>query len=98
LYGKHQSASNKPLGKISSINFIIMAYTIVTDVCEGIADCAVQCPVACIHEGGGANIKGTSWYWIDFAVCIDCGVCLAVCPVQGAVLPEERPNLQKTPL
>jgi len=27
------------------------------------------------------NIKGTDWYWIDFATCIDCGICIQVCPV-----------------
>ena len=42
-------------------------------------------------------MKGTDWYWIDFATCIDCGICLQVCPVEGAILPEERPELQKTP-
>ncbi|AFY69026.1 4Fe-4S ferredoxin iron-sulfur binding domain-containing protein [Thalassoporum mexicanum PCC 7367] len=73
-----------------------MAYTIVTDICEGVAECVPACPVACIHPGGGANAKGTPWFWIDFDVCIDCGVCLEVCPVAGAILPEERPALQKS--
>ena len=43
-----------------------MAHTIVTNGCEGIADCVDACPVACIHPGKGANSKGTSFYWIDF--------------------------------
>ena len=43
------------------------------------------------------NAKGTDWYWIDFTTCIDCGICLQVCPVEGAIVPEERPDLQKTP-
>jgi NAD-dependent dihydropyrimidine dehydrogenase PreA subunit len=73
-----------------------MAYTIVSDICEGVADCVPACPVACIALGNGANQKGTPWYWIDFGVCIDCGVCLTVCPVAGAILPDERPDLQKT--
>ncbi|MFZ9900599.1 MAG: ferredoxin, partial [Vulcanococcus sp.] len=30
-----------------------MAHTIVTDVCEGIADCVDACPVACINPGSG---------------------------------------------
>ena len=72
-----------------------MPHTIVTDVCEGVADCVNACPVACIHEGPGKNVKGTGWYWIDFATCIDCGICLQVCPVEEAILPEERPELQK---
>ncbi|MDE5070004.1 MAG: ferredoxin, partial [Trichodesmium sp. St4_bin8_1] len=28
---------------------------------------------------------------------IDCGICLEVCPVEKAVLAEERPELQQTP-
>jgi len=75
-----------------------MSYTIVTDKCEGIGDCICACPVACILPGSGKNAKGTDWNWIDFAGCIDCGICLQVCPIQGAILPEERPDLQKMPL
>lgn len=72
-------------------------HTIVTNTCEGVADCVDACPVACIHPGPGKNVKGTDWYWIDFATCIDCGICLQVCPVEGAIVPEERPELQQTP-
>ena len=43
-----------------------MPHTIVTNVCEGVADCVDACPVACIHEGPGKNKKRTDWYWIDF--------------------------------
>jgi NAD-dependent dihydropyrimidine dehydrogenase PreA subunit len=74
-----------------------VAHTIVTNVCEGVADCVDACPVACINEGPGKNTKGTDWYWIDFSTCIDCGICLQVCPVNGAILPEEKPELQETP-
>jgi NAD-dependent dihydropyrimidine dehydrogenase PreA subunit len=70
-----------------------MSYTIASNICEGIADCVPACPVACIEQGDGANIKGTIWFKIDASICIDCGVCLQVCPVQGAILPEERPEL-----
>ncbi|MFZ9851036.1 MAG: ferredoxin, partial [Vulcanococcus sp.] len=38
-----------------------MAHTIVTDVCEGVADCVDACPVACINPGSGANVKGTAF-------------------------------------
>jgi NAD-dependent dihydropyrimidine dehydrogenase PreA subunit len=51
--------------------------------------------VACIHPGQGANSKGTPFYWIDFNTCIDCGICLQVCPVAGAIIPEEKPDLQR---
>ena len=72
-----------------------MAFTIVTDKCEGIADCVGACPVECISQGPGKNDKGTDWYRIDFPKCIDCGICLAVCPVEGAILLEERSDLQR---
>jgi NAD-dependent dihydropyrimidine dehydrogenase PreA subunit len=70
-----------------------MAYTIVSNICEGISDCVPVCPVACISQGEGANQKGMIWFKIDASTCIDCGVCLQVCPVKGAILPEERPEL-----
>lgn len=74
-----------------------MAYTIVTNICEGYADCVDACPVACINPGTGKNAKGIdTWNWIEFSGCIDCGICLQVCPVPGAILSEERPDLQKT--
>ena len=75
----------------------LMPHSIVTNTCEGVADCVDACPVACIHEGPGKNTKGTDWYWIDFSTCIDCGICLQVCPVEGAIVPEERSDLQNTP-
>jgi NAD-dependent dihydropyrimidine dehydrogenase PreA subunit len=51
--------------------------------------------VACIDQGNGKNTKGTDFYLINFDTCIDCGICLQVCPVEGAILAEERPDLQK---
>ena len=74
-----------------------MSYSIVTDICEGVADCVAACPVACIDQGPAKNYKGTDWYWIDFSTCIDCGICIQVCPVEGASVNEERPDLQRTP-
>ena len=72
-----------------------MPHSINSDKCEGIALCAESCPVNCIEKSNGRNVKGTDFYFIDFSTCIDCGVCLAVCPVKGAVIPEERADLQK---
>ena len=74
-----------------------MPHSIVTDVCEGVADCVEACPVDCIKPGPGKNAKGTDWYMIEFATCIDCGICLQVCPVKGAVIAEENIELQLTP-
>ena len=39
-----------------------MPHSIVTNICEGVADCVSACPVACIHEGAGKNSIGTDWY------------------------------------
>ena len=76
---------------------LILAHTIVTEICEGVSDCVGACPVACIHPGPGKNAKGTDWFWIDFNTCIDCGICLQVCPVENAIVGDERPELQQTP-
>ena len=72
-----------------------MAHSIVTEICTGVADCVDACPVACIHPGSGSNQRGLPFYRIDFDTCIDCGICLQVCPVEGAIVPEERPDLQR---
>lgn len=69
-----------------------MPRTIVTDVCERVADCVAACPLACIHPSLGKNTLGTDWYWIDFQACIDCAIRLQVCPVMGAIIPEDRPD------
>jgi len=69
-----------------------MAYTIITDTCEGFGE--RRC-LACIHLGQGKNAKGIQdWNWIDFAACIDCGICLQVCPI--ADLFRRTTSLQKT--
>nr|YP_007947866.1 hypothetical protein 75 [Neoporphyra haitanensis]AGG37115.1 hypothetical protein 75 [Neoporphyra haitanensis] len=73
-----------------------MSHTIVTEKCIGVAECVSACPVACIHQGQGQNSINTNWYWIDFSACIDCSICIQVCPTQGAILDKEEPSLQKT--
>ena len=73
-----------------------MPHSIVTEICEGVADCAQACPVGCIQPGQGKNDKGRNFYLINFDICIDCGICLQVCPVEGAVLPEELRELQRS--
>lgn len=41
-------------------------------------DCVAVCPVDCFHEGPNFLV-------IDPEVCIDCGVCIAECPVDAIV-------------
>ena len=50
-----------------------MPYTIVSEVCEGAADCIPVCPVDCIHwtESGKTNEKGFKYPYIDHSTCID---------------------------
>lgn len=74
-----------------------MPYTIVSEICEGAADCIPVCPVDCIHwpEEEKTNEKGFKYPYIDADTCIDCGACLAACPIEGAVLDDHQPELQK---
>ena len=57
---------------------------VVTDNCIKCkyTDCVKVCPVDCFHEGEDMLV-------IDPEVCIDCGVCVAECPVD-AILPENE--------
>jgi NAD-dependent dihydropyrimidine dehydrogenase PreA subunit len=71
-----------------------MAYTVVRDVCEGVHDCVAVCPTECIEPvGGEVNAKGARFVRILGARCIDCGACLSVCPVEGAIVDRWRPEL-----
>ncbi|HET7658220.1 MAG TPA: ferredoxin family protein [Bacillales bacterium] len=57
---------------------------VITSPCIGekAAECVEVCPVDCIHEG-------EDMFYIDPSVCIDCGACEAVCPVE-AIYPEDE--------
>ncbi len=54
-------------------------------------DCVAVCPVDCFHEGPNFLV-------IDPLACIDCGVCIAECPVdaiveEGDLQPDQVPYL-----
>jgi NAD-dependent dihydropyrimidine dehydrogenase PreA subunit len=73
-----------------------MSFTIVSDICEGVGDCFAVCPVDCIFwVEGKTNVKGTKYAYIDGQTCIGCNGCLSVCPIEGAILDEWIPELQK---
>ena len=73
-----------------------MSYTIVSETCEGVSDCIPVCPVDCIKwpTTEKKNGKSFKYPYIDASTCIDCGACLAACPVEGAILDEYKPELQ----
>ena len=52
-----------------------MPYTIVSEICEGAADCVPVCPVDCIQwlDSKPKNSKGFEFPTIDADTCIDCG-------------------------
>jgi ferredoxin len=51
-------------------------------------DCVSVCPVDCFHEGPNFLV-------IDPEVCIDCGVCVAECPVEAIYDEKVLPEAQK---
>jgi len=52
--------------------------TVVTDNCRGtrFTECVMVCPVACFRGDD-------EMLYIDPDLCIDCGACVSVCPVQA---------------
>jgi NAD-dependent dihydropyrimidine dehydrogenase PreA subunit len=63
---------------------------VIAEPCVGVKDaaCVDVCPVDCIH-----STPREPQYYIDPRVCIDCGVCELICPVNaiypGYLLPPE---------
>ena len=53
---------------------------IITEPCIGNKDtaCTQVCPVDCIH-----TTDEEEQYFIDPSICIDCGYCVAACPVSA---------------
>lgn len=66
-----------------------MAYVITApciDVKDG--DCTLACPVDCIYEGG-------RMFYIQPEECINCGLCLSICPVDAIVWDEDATEEQR---
>lgn len=64
------------------------SHSIVVDLCEGVGDCILACPEACIRMVvDSVNAKGTVYAVVDAARCRNCGVCFQICPIEGAVVP-----------
>lgn len=64
--------------------------TIVTDKCDGcrFTDCVTVCPVACFHGDD-------RMLYIDNVVCIQCGACIAICPLHAIYADEDIPEDQQ---
>lgn len=68
-----------------------MAYKIVTENCQSLCNSCIDiCPVACIKVDTKLDTDDRNRYWIDPVDCIDCGICLKICPVVGAVVAENK--------
>lgn len=52
------------------------------------ASCQVVCPVECIYEGG-------RMMYIQPEECINCGLCLSVCPVDAIFADDELPQHER---
>ncbi len=68
-----------------------MAY-VITDPCINLKDasCVQECPVDCINSDEESN-----QYFIDPDICIDCGACQPVCPVNAIYPADEVPADQQ---
>jgi NAD-dependent dihydropyrimidine dehydrogenase PreA subunit len=66
-----------------------MAY-VIASTCSGVRDGDYQeaCPVECIYEGGRVM-------YIQPDECIDCGLCLSVCPVDAICVSEDLPESER---
>lgn len=60
---------------------------VITSACIGEkhGDCVEVCPVDCIEEG-------EEMFFIDPDICIDCGACEAVCPVEAIFMEDDVPE------
>ncbi|ALX47907.1 indolepyruvate ferredoxin oxidoreductase subunit alpha [Lentibacillus amyloliquefaciens] len=60
---------------------------VITSPCinEKSGECVEVCPVDCIEEG-------KDMFYIDPDICIDCGACEAVCPVEAIYMEDEVPE------
>jgi ferredoxin len=63
---------------------------VVTEACVRCryTDCVEDCPVDCFH-------LGPTFVVIDPEICIDCGLCVAACPVGAIVHADLLPDGQK---
>ncbi|PTT66210.1 ferredoxin [Arthrobacter sp. HMWF013] len=63
---------------------------VVTEACIDVQDksCMQECPADCIFEGGRMT-------YINPDMCIDCGACVSLCPVEAIYYDAELPADQE---
>lgn len=64
---------------------------VVTEACVDVQDksCMQECPADCIFEGARMT-------YINPDLCIDCGACVAACPVEAIYYDAELPAEQES--
>lgn len=68
-----------------------MAHKILADKCQSLCTCCVYiCPTACIKIESTLSLDNKEQYCIDSVDCIDCGICLKICPIFGAIVTENK--------
>ncbi len=68
---------------------------VITDRCIGSNDtgCIAVCPADCIHpEPDSADFDFEDMSYINPDACIDCGLCVDVCPSEAIFVEEELPQ------
>ena len=63
---------------------------VVTSACSGCkyTDCVEDCPVDCFCEG-------EQMLYIDPELCIDCTLCVSLCPVDAIFAENDLPDVQR---
>ncbi len=71
-----------------------MAFVITQNCCKD-ASCVPVCPVDCIRPDPAGDVGGSTMLYIDPVACIDCGACMAECPVDAIYYDEDLPPDQQ---
>jgi len=68
-----------------------VAHKIVADKCQSLCkSCVDICPTACIKIDSKLSLDNKGQYWVDSIDCIDCGICLKICPIFGAIVADNQ--------
>jgi ferredoxin len=71
---------------------------VIAEPCINVKDtaCVDACPINCIHPGKDeAEFKAAPQLYINPEECIDCGMCIPVCPVSAIYAEADLPDKWK---